>query len=255
MRKADNYFAVVPEWVLFNPNLSDQAVRLYGVLRRYADQDDSKAWPSVPTLAKRMHRSDRSVQRAMHELLDNNAITLVRTPDATRSTNTYVVRTHPPPVAVAGVTNLPPQGDGSGKGGGDISATQTIANRNRASTSVQTERAAMFEAMVEAWHGRPYEVMASKLTKSHRGQVNRAIKELLEIGAQPSEITEVARRYRQKWPEMQVTPNSLVKHWHTFTAEAAQQSCAHEWELTGDDDAGTYAYACKKCPEQTTVRA
>lgn len=108
---------------------------------------------------------------------------------------------------------------------------------------------------MEAWHGRPYEVMASKLTKSHRGQVNRAIKELLEIGATPSELTEVARRYRQKWPEMQVTPTSLVKHWHTFTAEAELQRCAHEWELTGDDDAGTYTYACKKCPESTTVRA
>ena len=35
---ADNFFAIIPEWVLY-ADISPQAVRLYGVLRRYADRD------------------------------------------------------------------------------------------------------------------------------------------------------------------------------------------------------------------------
>jgi hypothetical protein len=244
MRKAENYFAVVPEWVLFHEGLSDQAVRLYGVLRRYADQEQSEAWPSIPTLAKRMKRSDRSVQRAMKELLEHDAIVLVRRPDGARSTNTYMVRT-----TRVGVTDLPPHGDSSATVDGDDSATQTIASRTTASTYPRTE---MFEEMVEAWHGRPYGAMKGKLTKTHRGQVNRAIKELAEIGVQQGEIAAVAQRYRIKWPEMQVTPSSIVKHWHTFTAEAQAQACKHEWKMTRELEVGL-EYVCSKCAAATMV--
>ena len=250
MRKAENYFAVVPEWVLFHKELSDQAVRLYGVLRRYADQEQSEAWPSIPTLAKRMHRSDRSVQRAMKELITYDAIVLVREPDNARSTNTYMVRTSRAGVGV-GVTVLPPAGDDSDTVDGDSSATQTIASRTIASTSSRTQ---LFEEMVEAWFGRPYDSMKAKLTKTHRGQVNKAIKELEEIDVQQGEITAVAQRYRAKWPEMQVTPTSLVKHWHTFSAEAQAQACKHQWIMASEND-NEYIYECALCHGTTTVAA
>jgi hypothetical protein len=70
-------FAVVPTWVLDHPQLSDRAVRLYGVLARYAD-GDQRAWPARTTLAERLRCSVDSVDRAVRELTAAGAVTVTR---------------------------------------------------------------------------------------------------------------------------------------------------------------------------------
>jgi Helix-turn-helix domain len=63
-------FAMVPHAVVRNPDLSDKAVRLYGVLESYADYTDRDCWPSVETLATDCGRCHRAtVQRAVRELV------------------------------------------------------------------------------------------------------------------------------------------------------------------------------------------
>lgn len=73
--KADNYFAMIPEWVL-DSHISAQAVRLYCVLRRYADQG-GRCYPSRKRIADRMNVSPATVDRAVQELVDLGAL-LVR---------------------------------------------------------------------------------------------------------------------------------------------------------------------------------
>ena len=71
---ADNFFAIIPEWVLF-ADVSPQAVRLYGVLRRYADRDGS-CFPSRKRLASDLRmESTKPVDRALKELIAIGAIT------------------------------------------------------------------------------------------------------------------------------------------------------------------------------------
>lgn len=71
---ADNFFAIIPEWVLF-ADISPQAVRLYGVLRRYADRDGS-CFPSRKRLASDLRmESTKPVDRALKELIAIGAIT------------------------------------------------------------------------------------------------------------------------------------------------------------------------------------
>lgn len=72
---ADNFFAIIPEWLLF-ADISPQAVRLYGVLRRYADRDGS-CFPSRKRLASDLRmESTKPVDRALKELVHIGAITI-----------------------------------------------------------------------------------------------------------------------------------------------------------------------------------
>ena len=72
---ADNFFAIIPEWLLF-ADISPQAVRLYGVLRRYADRDGS-CFPSRKRLASDLRMEyTKPVDRALKELVHIGAITI-----------------------------------------------------------------------------------------------------------------------------------------------------------------------------------
>jgi hypothetical protein len=91
---SDGYFAVVPEWVL-DADVSAQAIRLYAVLRRYADQHSGQAFPSRRTLAARLRvASTRTVDAALDDLLRIGAVDIsaqVRG-DGGNGTSRYTVR-------------------------------------------------------------------------------------------------------------------------------------------------------------------
>lgn len=70
---ADNYFCIIPEWVLYAP-ISSHAVRLYGTLQRYADKDSGQCHPSRKTLAEKCGLSLSSLDRALGELIELGAI-------------------------------------------------------------------------------------------------------------------------------------------------------------------------------------
>lgn len=93
---ADYYFAIVPEWVL-DADVSSAAIRLYAVLRRYADRD-GMCFPSRQTLAARMRCSDRTVDSAIKELLGLGALEKERRykDDGGYTSNIYTVCSIPP---------------------------------------------------------------------------------------------------------------------------------------------------------------
>jgi biotin operon repressor len=67
-------FSIMPEWIL-HATISDKAVRLYGVLARFADNQTHEAFPSRETLAEKMGCSSKSIDRAATELVELGAIT------------------------------------------------------------------------------------------------------------------------------------------------------------------------------------
>ncbi|RBO87562.1 helix-turn-helix domain-containing protein [Nocardia puris] len=69
----DGYFAILPEWLLY-ADVSDRAVRLYAILRRYAEGASER--PSRATIAARMRTSVKSVDRALRELEELGAVTI-----------------------------------------------------------------------------------------------------------------------------------------------------------------------------------
>ena len=99
--RADDYFAIVPEWVL-HADISGNAVRLYAILNRYANSN-GHAWPSRKTIAAAMKCSTATVDRARDELVTIGALTVKqRLSDAGDPTsNLYILHTRP-------VNNHPP---------------------------------------------------------------------------------------------------------------------------------------------------
>lgn len=102
---ADATFAVVPTWVLDAP-ISSNAVRLYAVLRRYADYSEGLAFPSRSSLSKRMRCSVDTVDRALRELEALPAIVTTRRYGADGAPTSSLYRLLSTPVN-APVDNLP----------------------------------------------------------------------------------------------------------------------------------------------------
>lgn len=87
-------YAVIPEWIL-DADISDRAVRLFGILDRFAGTNDG-AWPSRSTLAKRLRNcSVPSVDRALAELEAIDAITVERRKRADGSFTSSLYRLWP----------------------------------------------------------------------------------------------------------------------------------------------------------------
>lgn len=75
--RADNYFAIIPEWILY-AKISSNAVRLYGVLARYADKESGDCFPSRATISERSGLSDALISKATKELVDLGALRVHR---------------------------------------------------------------------------------------------------------------------------------------------------------------------------------
>jgi hypothetical protein len=75
--KATEYFAMIPEWVLYG-DISSAAVRVFGCLNRYANGQTSKCFQSRATIAKLCKISVKTVDRAIEELVNLGAVTVTR---------------------------------------------------------------------------------------------------------------------------------------------------------------------------------
>jgi biotin operon repressor len=75
-----------------------------------------------------------------------------------------------------------------------------------------SKRDELFEAVAEAcnidWHN---------LTGSGRGAINKAVKELKDIGVTPDQVGGRAAAYRKTYPDAPLTPSALAKHWAALT--------------------------------------
>lgn len=93
---AQLYFAVLPEWVLYLP-ISANSVRVYCVLRRFADNQTGECFPSRRLLAMRSRISVQTLDRCIKELVDNNAIKVVprKNNAGDWSSNLYTVLSYP----------------------------------------------------------------------------------------------------------------------------------------------------------------
>lgn len=94
---AEGYFAIVPEWIL--DTASSNAVKLYGILRRYADKTDHVATPARRALATRMGFSrPQSVDPAIAELVALGAleVTARHSQRGDQDSNEYLLISLPP---------------------------------------------------------------------------------------------------------------------------------------------------------------
>ncbi len=138
----DGYYAVIPEWVL-DSDVSAQAIRLYAVLRRYADQRTGHAHPSRRTLADRLQVADvKVVDRALADLTRVGAVTVYpRTDDAgDRSSNGYVLHRAPGPQGRGQNAPTPDTSTGVGAQTPQPGGSRTMTGRGVSAPTVGVER-------------------------------------------------------------------------------------------------------------------
>ncbi len=66
------------------------------------------------------------------------------------------------------------------------------------------------------------------LTASERGRINKALKEIREIGATPEQIKQKWSAYKAKWPKLgNPSLNALVANWHSLGTQARSTTQAY----------------------------
>ncbi len=141
----------------------------------------------------------------------------------------YVVRTQEsvdgkPPICVTRVYDMPQvTGVGLAKVGfPDRGETRPFSNEGGLVTnevslaakppeSIRRKTDNLFETVAKVCS-----ISTANLTRSSRGQLNKAVKELREIDATDEQVHATAKAYRQQYPNATLTPTALVKHWSSF---------------------------------------
>jgi hypothetical protein len=222
----DLKFSMVPEW-LIDSGCTDKALRLYVVLARYADNDDLTAYPGRGTLAKRMgcHRS--SVDRAVEELIDLGAITKqVRFVDGKYTSSLYTIRRIAPSrthatTPVAPVQRPPSHPCDIELEPKNIEPKELLAAAPEKDPAKKDE---LFEAIAKACT-----INLGGMTRTERGQLNKARKELAEVKATPDQVAGAAKAWKAHYPNATLTPMALVKHWSSMRPEQ-KESRPSIWE-------------------------
>lgn len=113
------YFAQIPEALLYDPNISADAVRVYGVLHRHG-QDPRNCYPSHARIARFIGRAKSSIPAWIRELVVAGWVEVVarRTPEGDPDSNGYVVHLVPLEAGRGGVPAPPPRGVPADEQGG-----------------------------------------------------------------------------------------------------------------------------------------
>lgn len=175
--QADQYFAIIPEWVLY-ADVSPAAIRVYGTLNRYANDNTGKCHPSRATIAKKCHINVKTVDRAIQELIALGAVVVEhRKVDGTDewASNEYTVIMSPP-----GVKNTPPWGkfDATGR---DKNGKRTKASNNQ-SQEPEISPSSVDDEFPEFWKLYPRKIGKDGALISYRRARKKAKKEDILAG-------------------------------------------------------------------------
>ena len=227
--KSDVYFSIVPEWVIDAP-ISAQAVRVDAVLCRYADKDDGTCFPSIRTLAERIHVSESTIKRAIKELKTIGAIKSQKRFDKAtgeQTSNLYTVMR-----SKELIYDLPNVIDDTSPSSSETHKLESINHSHSLEENFE-DRKLLWNALVDAIGYQPS-------TQVERAGWNKCIKQLREAGAKADEIPSRVSQYKKLFKGMTLTPYALVKHWSLLGEEVAKipkpRNCEEEGHAMIDLD-------------------
>jgi hypothetical protein len=222
----DIKFATIPHW-LIELDLSDKAVRLYLILSKYADNADGTSYPGRGTLARLMRCHRSSVDRAVEELVNAGCITKqVRVQDGRYTSSLYTVKRVPPSRTHAATPVAPMQPPPSHPCDIELDPKNVEPEELLAAEPPKSERRDdLFETVAEACG-----ISLTGMTRTARGQLNKACKELREVQATPDQVKAKAKAYRAQYPNATLTPTALIKHWSSFAQLEKKQARPSVWD-------------------------
>ena len=177
-------FSIVPEWIIFHPELSPQAVRLFAVIARYVDLPKGSI-PSRKVIAERMGISVDTLDRAKQELIDASALKVeYRKVKGVQQTNRYHLKF----VAPEKAASAPPPGRTSAaRSPGRTDAALKENEKNEPPPSASPQSSASAKELV-AFYVDTQRKMGGKAEKRTTGAMAQAIGQLCEQGFTDEEI-------------------------------------------------------------------
>lgn len=214
MTKADTYFAIVPEWVIYNA--SPRALQVYCILRRHADytQSDAETFISRRKMADIAQCHVGTIDRAVADLVALRALDVVpRYADGRQTSNLYTVRTHRGVSTDAAPGVRTDAADGVSTDAEGYTESQTTESQKtelalRAFATRKEYHDAMAYALVD---GLGWE--RDEVTEPSWARVHKAAKQLCDIDADPSDVPRRVAVYRATMNGAAVTPNAIASNW------------------------------------------
>ena len=91
--------------------------------------------------------------------------------------------------------------------------------------SVTRKKDNLFETVAEVCG-----IGLTTLTRTARGQLNKAAKELREIDATDEQVRHKAKAYKAQYPNATLTPTALIKHWSSVAQLEKKQQRPSVWD-------------------------
>ena len=234
-------FSIVPEW-LIESKVSDNAIRVYATLCRFADKVDGSCWPSIYTIGKRCGKSGSSVKRGIKELKDIGAIEVkprFLEDNAGQTSNLYIIKFNP------AYTNsdTEPHVKDELEGGSNKVRKPKSSNQSHI-IKQQTNKNEIYKALTDNLY--------KPKTKNEISSFNKVAKDLSEINATYEQVADRINIYRKKWSNMTLTPFALSKNWsllgemHEQYKPPKKRDCKAEGCVWIDLDVIYYCQFCKK---------
>jgi biotin operon repressor len=229
---------IQPEIVRRLGNLADAAVlqQLNYWMPQARVQHSGRKWvyKSYANWSTEIGISEHQVRRAMDRLLERGVVS-VSNPSG--RTNHYAINYDHPLLDGADspdtyAADLPDDVARAPDDAAGLPAYKEVTETRQENTFAATPKEQssrpkdqLFETVAEACR-----IELTNLTRSSRGQLNKAVKELREVGATEDDVTAKAKAYRTQYPNATLTPTALVKHWSSFAQIEKQQSRASIWD-------------------------
>ncbi len=195
-------FTAIPNRILRDPAISTTGKMLYATLLSFA-WDKDKVWPSYETLMTAMSvGSKTTISRAISEL---ETAGLLSTTRRMGKTQVYTLR-------------LVVQKVDRSRTHSGLPVVQNVDQKNtkekNTKTEVSLEREAIRTAFVElCYAGKAY----------NQAALTTAVSAVLEMGGKADHVRKRYARMRAAWSKnIPVTPHAIVKHWDSFSEEAAK---------------------------------
>jgi DNA-binding transcriptional MocR family regulator len=193
---------------------------------------DGECWPSMKRIADRSDISARHVSRAINELVD---LGLVEKANRRRHGGQYrgwdyrlniqqtpATSGHGRPVT-SGHGRPSPADTGVRSEPSENRKEETLADKPPESATRKKDD--LFEVIAEACG-----ISLTGMTRTARGQLNKACKELREVQATPDQVKAKAKAYRAQYPNATLTPTALIKHWSSFAQLEKKQARPSVWD-------------------------
>lgn len=162
------------------------------------DQNDNLLWMSNQALQNKTGLEERTVRRALQKLVEDGCLEVVEQRPGLTTKYRFLFGT--------------PANEGRGTPPFDDSPTPPLVDTpiTQVSNSSKPKREPdlIWDALCEVC-----DIGVGDLTKSARGELNAAVKQLREVDASESEILLRAKAYRKRYPGAALTPTALAKHW------------------------------------------